>query len=246
MGHLLILASTLKEIDLLISQLREEKIINIGKKLVYHGVLFNYEVQLLVTGIGVANAAHALTASICHKIPRLVWLIGCGGAYPESGLKIGDFALAEKEIWAEAGAYTEAGFRPLNKIDLPYLVKDGVCFYNCFPADEKLNNLVAKSIMPLLSNSNLKTGPFLTVSATTGNQKRLSLLRGRFFGICENMEGAAIAQICTIYEIPFLELRCISNIVGGYDKENWEIDLASKRCQRLVLNLLEGGIDLCI
>jgi len=43
-----------------------------------------------------------------------------------------------------------------------------------------------------------------------------------------------------------LELRCISNIVGGYDKENWEIDLASKRCQRLVLNLLEGGINLCI
>ena len=44
--------------------------------------------------------------------------------------------------------------------------------------------------------------------AVRGNE-----LAARFNAICENMEGAAAAQVCTLYEVPFLELRGISNLV---------------------------------
>ncbi len=243
MGYLLILASTPQEIDLLASQLKERKAFSLGEKQAYQGNSFNYKIQLLITGIGAVNAAQALTASIYYQRPDLVWLIGCGGAYPESGLEIGGFALASEEIWAEAGAYTEEGWKSLNEINLPYLIKNDRYFYNCFPMDERLNNLLAKSILSLLPNANLKIGHFLTVNTTTGDFQRLYILRQHFLGICENMEGAAVAQVCTIYGIPCLELRCISNIVGTYDKKNWEITLAAKKCQKLVSNLLERGSD---
>ncbi len=243
MSYLLILASTIQEINLLASQLKEMKAFSLGEKQGYQGTLFNYEVQLLITGIGTANVAQSLTASIYYRRPDLVWLIGCGGAYPESGLKIGDFALASEEIWAEAGAYTEAGWKSLDKINLPYLIKNGRYLYNCFPMNERLNNLLAKSILSLLPNSNLKIGPFLTTDATTGDIQRLSILRQRFFGVCENMEGAAVAQVCIIYGIPCLELRCISNLVGSYNRKNWKIASAAKNCQKLIINLLERGSD---
>lgn len=243
MNYLLILASTPHEVNLLVSHLQERKALSLGEKQGYQGSLSHYEVQLLITGIGPVNVAQSLTASIYYRRPDLVWLIGCGGAYPKSGLKIGDFALASEEIWAEAGAYTEAGWKPLDKIDLPYLIKGSRYFYNCFPMSKRLNSLLARCILSLLPNCNIKIGPFLTTDATTGDIQRLSVLRQRFFGVCENMEGAAVAQVCTIYGIPCLELRCISNLVGNYDRESWEITWAAEACQKLVLNLLERGSD---
>ena len=51
------------------------------------------------------------------------------------------------------------------------------------------------------------------------------------------MEGAAIAQVCTIYKIPMLEIRGISNIVGERDKRKWNLGLASENCQKLLLKL---------
>ena len=52
------------------------------------------------------------------------------------------------------------------------------------------------------------------------------------------MEGAAIAQVCTIYKIPMLEIRGISNKVGERDKRKWDLGLASENCQKLLLKLL--------
>ena len=53
------------------------------------------------------------------------------------------------------------------------------------------------------------------------------------------MEGAAIAHICRIYGIPFVEIRGISNMVEDRDKGKWDIELASENCQKAVLHFLE-------
>ena len=63
-------------------------------------------------------------------------------------------------------------------------------------------------------------------------------LEKRFKAICENIEGAAIAQVCAIYKIPMLEIRGISNIVGERDKRKWNLGLASENSQKLLMKLL--------
>jgi futalosine hydrolase len=42
-------------------------------------------------------------------------------------------------------------------------------------------------------------------------------------GICENMEGAAVAQVCALHGVPFLEVRGISNHTGDRDLSRWDV-----------------------
>ena len=52
------------------------------------------------------------------------------------------------------------------------------------------------------------------------------------------MEGAAIAQVCAIYNIPVFEIRGISNIAGIRDKRRWNLSLASENCQKAGMELI--------
>ena len=96
-----------------------------------------------------------------------------------------------------------------------------------FPNDENNMNIM------------IKTGNFITVSAVSGSQKRAKDLGKRFGAVCENMEGAAIAQVCTLYELPMIELRGISNMAGVRDKRKWNLKIASENCQKLVLETIK-------
>jgi futalosine hydrolase len=54
------------------------------------------------------------------------------------------------------------------------------------------------------------------------------------------MEGAAVAQICEQYKVPFLELRGVSNMVEDRDLSNWDLDGAAGRAQQALIALLRG------
>jgi futalosine hydrolase len=90
-------------------------------------------------------------------------------------------------------------------------------------------------------NYKIRKGNFVTVSAVSGSQKRARELEGRFNAVCENMEGAAIAQVCTLYKIPVSEIRGISNIAGIRDKRKWDLQLASENCQKFTVDIIETG-----
>jgi len=69
-----------------------------GEGICRAGRLAGKRVILAVSGIGKVNAAHAATRLIHEFSPAVIMNIGIGGAYPSSGLNIGDVAIAEKEI----------------------------------------------------------------------------------------------------------------------------------------------------
>jgi futalosine hydrolase len=85
---------------------------------------------------------------------------------------------------------------------------------------------------------NVRAGTFVTVSAASGSTRRAKEIERRFSAICENMEGAAIAQTCMIYNMPMFEIRGISNTAGVRDKRRWDMELASLNCQEAVLEAL--------
>ncbi|MBT5829851.1 MAG: futalosine hydrolase, partial [Candidatus Latescibacteria bacterium] len=62
----------------------------------------------------------------------------------------------------------------------------------------------------------------------------------RFNAICENMEGAAAAQLCLLYNVPFLELRAISNQVEDRNRDAWDIPLALERSQTATSKLIHA------
>ncbi|MFZ6017435.1 MAG: futalosine hydrolase [Nitrospirota bacterium] len=186
----------------------------------YRGKIWDKNVVYLASGIGKANASYTVTILIEKFSPRLVINFGVGGAYPSSGLKIGDIAIAEKEIYGDREKY-----------------------FNEFPLDKILLKKFVKSFNLITHHSSLitrmKSGPFVTVSTCTGTIKRALELEKRFNAICENMEGVAVAHICTLYGIPMVEIRGISNIVEDRDTSKWDLKLAAENCQMVVMEFLK-------
>lgn len=200
-------------------------------------------VILAVSGIGKVNAAHATTSLIHEFPPAMIINIGIGGAYPSSGLKTGDVAIAEKEIYGDEGVLLKDGFHGLDLIGIPLVKRGRKKYFNAFPLDKPLIRKAVRAAQLVTHHASpvtVKKGTFLTLSTCTGTKKRAIELERRFGAVCENMEGAAIAQICSIYGIPFAEIRGISNIVEDRDLSKWNIKLAAENCQKAALEFIRA------
>jgi futalosine hydrolase len=234
-----LLSSMPFESDFILSRLKNTRSDVVAGKIVIKGNLQGCNTVLMYTGIGKVNAAHSATYLI-EKYPiKKIINLGVGGAYPGSGLNIGDIAVASKEIYGDEGVFSTHGIKGMKEIGIPLIQNRRKKYFNEFPLNppplpfcrggEKLENGNAFKI---------KSGSFVTVSATTGTQKRAQELERRFHAICENMEGAAIAQVCTLYKIPMFEIRGISNMVGIRDKRRWNLKSAAEHCQQVVMEVI--------
>jgi futalosine hydrolase len=238
-----LLSSMPFESDMILSGLKNTGSVKVAGKTGYRGKLSGRGVVLLNTGIGKVNAAHSATCLIEHFPVKNVINLGVGGAYPGSGIGIGDVAIASKEIYGDEGVFTSGGVESLKRIGIPLVSIGKKKYFNEFPLNPP-RPLPTGQAGPFTKGGNkdlnVKYGNFVTVSATTGTNKRAIELEKRFNAVCENMEGAAVAQVCAIYKIPMLEIRGISNITGVRDKRKWDLKLAAENCQKMVLTIIKS------
>lgn len=194
------------------------------------------------SGPGKVNAAHAAAVLINRHAPSLIFNLGVGGAYPSSGLAVGDVAVATRETYPDEGVLLADGLRTFETVGMPLVRRGGSAWFNEFSIGDPRTNKVMEDNLPAIRKKfpefGIQSGPFATVSACTGTTTRAREIEARFGVICENMEGCAIAQICAIYDVPFIEVRGISNIVEDRDRESWDITAGAGNCQSVALELL--------
>lgn len=208
----------------------------------YTGRLFGRMFVYAFSGPGKVNASHAATVLISRHAPALIVNLGVGGAYPSSGLAIGDVAVATKEVYPDEGVLGRGGLETFETIGMPLVRLGRRTWFNEFSTGNPWTNMAIKRNLPVIRERfpefRIHSGPFATVSACTGTTRRAREIESRFGVICENMEGCAIAQICTIYQVPFIEIRGISNLVADRDRESWNIAAGAENCQSVALELL--------
>lgn len=237
---LVLIAAVPLETELLRQQLFPCEVRECGRRDLLQGKLAGRPVALLHCGVGKANAA-AATATVLEKLrPEAVINFGCGGAYPGSGLQVGDLALASEEVFGDEGVRAPAGFLDMEQIGFALLEKGGRRFFNRFPVDGALLGAARPLLadLALQQGVRLATGPLVTVSTCSGRERLGWELAERTGGICENMEGAAVAQVCAQYDTPFVALRGISNLVEDRDMTRWDLKLAARHAQLAVQALL--------
>lgn len=234
-----LLCSVQAEADLLLAQTKVFENSTLGSKAIYAGMLADQEICLCVGGMGKVNAAHAATLLFTQFRPKLLLLFGIGGAYPAAGAHVGDIAIAQEEIAGDEGVLTLDGFKDTEYISIPLARAAGSNFFNCFPASEMLLNRARNAVTRVMDSGRIHTGTFVTLSTCTGTSNRAAQLDTRYHGLCENMEGAAVAQVATLHGIPWLEIRGISNIVEDRDINKWDIPRAAEAAQKAVLGILE-------
>ncbi|MGE3278009.1 MAG: futalosine hydrolase [Vicinamibacterales bacterium] len=176
-------------------------------------------VRIVRAGIGPVNAAHAATVAILESRPSAVVVCGIAGAYPGSGLKIGDVACASSEQYGDLGAMSPAGFLDMRAIGFPII--DG---------PEPIYNELPMQVFPV--EPRVK---FVTVTTCTGTAATAQELELRTGGAVENMEGAAVAHVARLHGVPVGEVRGISNLVTDRDTKVWRIKDAAAAAQEALL-----------
>lgn len=179
--------------------------------------------RILHTGVGVVNAAHAVTLAIVEQAPRAIVVCGIGGAYPGAGLAIGDVACAGTEIYGDLGAQGPDGFLDMKDLGFPVVAGPSAPLYNELPMQ----------LFPVAARVT-----FVTVSTCTGSDHDARRIEQRTGGAVENMEGAAVAHVAHLHGIPVGEIRGISNIVTTRDKSSWKLKDAAEAAQHALLQWL--------
>lgn len=221
------------ECERLRAALADAREVRIGRKPAWTGRLDGDGVILLPGGMGKTNAAHALTALLETRPVRGVIGFGIGGAYPGSGLSVGSLALATAAVYGDEGVQTPAGWLTTEGIGIPLWVAGESRLFNEFALDPARVECARAALAD--AGFDVRTGPFVTVSACSGTAALGKSMAERVPGaLCEGMEGAALAHVAAIYEVPLLELRTVSNLVEDRDLSRWRIREAAEAAQAAV------------
>ncbi len=209
-----------------------------GMKQAVAGRLAGRDIVLCAGGMGKANAAHAATLLVARFNPEALLIFGVGGAYPSSGAGVGDVALASEEIAADEGVLTPEGFKDAEFIGIPLLKTAGQEIFSTYRSSERLLHQARKTLLSHPGGA-VMSGPFVTLSTCTGTAARSRELEDRYHGLCENMEGAAAVHVATCHDVPWLEVRGISNIVEDRNLRRWNIPKAAEAVQTAVMKILQ-------
>lgn len=216
-----------------------------GRRDLFRGNLLGHPVALLHSGVGKASAAAAVGALLEGLRPSMVVGFGVGGAFPGSGLQVGDLALATEEIYGDEGVISPLGFLDLENLGFPLVQRNGRRFYNRFPVSPQLlaaaRDVAERSAAA--AGRRMGCGPFVTVSTGSGTDAAGEEMERRTGGICENMEGAAVAQVCALHGVSFIEVRGISNLTGDRDLSQWDVRKGAEVAQWAIRDLLLSWQD---
>jgi futalosine hydrolase len=180
--------------------------------------------ELLISGIGQLQAAYTLQKQIHLQRPDLLIQAGIGGALsPEDTGKV--YAIRSERM-ADLGVMENAGFRDI--FDLGLEKPDH------FPFREgKLTNpyrhLLEWTGLPLLDGITVNEIKSADYCGFQQNQ----------LPVVESMEGAALHYIGLMENIPFLQIRSVSNVLGERDKTRWKMMEALENLHEALVNLIQ-------
>ena len=170
------------------------------------------EVDVLVCGVGKSAAATATALRLAGGGVDAVVSFGVAGAYPQSGLALADVVVATEVAVVDEGLAGPSGFTPFARPDMEV---PGAAWT---PACPRLRSA-------LTVGTDVRTGRIATVSVCAGTEE-LARARAAAGSLCEAMEGAAVALVAARYDVPFAEVRGISNHCGPRDGAPFELDAA--------------------
>jgi futalosine hydrolase len=237
MKPIVIIAAVPQEIELLEKALEYSGRVTAGGYEYVEGTIGNVRVVVCAGGVGKVNAASTTAVMIERYQPQLVINTGCAGAYRGSGLSIGNLVVASEEVLADDGVLVAEGWKDLRYMNIPSMTQGGGSCYNILP----LSRHASEKAMQLADYYGvfLMRGRSATVSTCSGTSHYGAELSQRWNALIENMEGAAVAQVCLRCGIDCLEIRGISNLVEERDLKKWNIPRAVEAAQRFVLKYIE-------
>jgi futalosine hydrolase len=181
------------------------------------------DATILLTGIGLTATTYSLMNYLKIRKPTWVLQAGVGGCFDHK-IKLGSVFAIKQETIADQSVIELGELKTL--FDLQLLPE------NRFPFKKGwLKNETA-----LLKKCKLKKVKGISVNEITTNKKKVGFYLKEFNPVIESMEGAALHYVCLMENIPFIQIRSVSNYIAERNKKKWDM-------QRSIKNLNEAVID---
>lgn len=198
----------------------------------YVGMLEGKKTVVVQSGIGKVNAGICAQLLISSFGAGQVINTGVAGSL-DNRIDIGDIVVSTDAVQHDYDV-SPIGFK---KGEIPYT---GIA---AFPADEKLRKIAADAVRKAASGKNVFEGRVCSGDQfiSTGDQKNRII--SEFSGMCCEMEGAAIAQVCYLNKVPFVIIRAISDKAdeseGSMSYEQFEEEEA-RNCSQIICQMLKN------
>jgi futalosine hydrolase len=182
------------------------------------------DIDILITGIGAPATIYHLTNAVLQKKYDLVIQAGIAGTFRKK-YSNGDVVLVERDLFADLAIVQDEEWQSLSE--------SGLTDPNEFPYQ---NGWLLNATLP---KSGLRSATAITINTITNEKKRINKLVDKYQPDVESMEGAALHYVCLQQNIPFVQLRSISNEVGERDKSKWEMKKALQHLNKELKHLIE-------
>lgn len=210
-----IIGAMYEEVDKLIAAMTIERSTEKGKRVFHEGRLYQQSVVIVFSRWGkVAAAATTAQLIVEFGVEKIIFM-GVAGAVDPT-LHIGDVVIARRLFQHDMDA------RPMMpQFEIPLI---GQAYFECKAHDIRLAQKAAIHVLSQRNDFYNKlesyaiTSPKVVIGDIASGDKFVSTQTDRSFiqeklpsVVCVEMEGAAVAQVASDFDIPFLIIRTISD-----------------------------------
>ena len=224
MKYIGIIAAMNEEIESIKKLMNEISVKEIYELQFIQGKINEKEVVLVKCGVGKVNAARTTQILLNDFDIEYVINVGTAGSLNEN-IEIGDIVIAEKLVQHDfditAGGHEKG-----------YITHTGKYFYS----DKNLIEKTKQTMSEMNEEFNAFIGTIATGDIFVQDIQVKDRIKAEFDADCTEMEGAAIAHVCTLDNIPFIVIRSISDKPNGNNAVDFEkyLELACERYAKFI------------
>lgn len=238
-----------EEINTILALMSDVESISFGRRTYHTGTINGIQVVLTFSRWGKVAAATTVSSLISKFNITDLLFIGVSGAI-DAALKIGDVVIANRLVQHDMDARPLMPQYEIPLLDITY-----------FEADQKHREIAQQTVESIfskgissfieqaeierfaLNHPQLYTGDIASGDKFFANQQDKEQLHAALpETLCVEMEGAAVAQVCYEYEIPFVVIRIISdecNENSSIDFPDFIQNVSSRYAHEIVQDLFK-------
>jgi futalosine hydrolase len=183
-------------------------------------------VHTAVTGVGLLPSSYAIMQLIARLKPDLIIQVGIAGSFNPT-LVLGTAVTVRQEMLADMGVYESDGYHDI--FDL------GLAEKNMPPFEQ---GAIVNHHDHLIESASLPAVSAVSVNEISTSTEKINVFAEKYKADIESMEGAALHYVCAMQQIPFIQIRGISNLVGERDKTKWKIPESMLAATNACINLI--------
>lgn len=187
-------------------------------------------IQFMETGIGILPTCFNVMKAIMLTKPSIIIQVGIGGCFTKKFSLTTTFYIKQDTV-ADLGVWENGTWK--NLADLHLSTTKELAYPNLTLSKKNT------SLHNLNLNKEIEQVNAITVNQITTNKKFIQLAQENNI-VIESMEGAALHYVCNNLQLPYLQIRSVSNYVGERNKAKWKIKQAIQNANEELLRLLNS------